>query len=521
MKKKNEDRTLSAATGGEKKKLFQGKNKENLPGTKKKHKKSRIIIAVILIFVVIIKIVSCATSSDSAAMVTTTSAVIGDLEETVSTSGKVVSEEKKVFFAPATGVKVQEVLAEAGDIVCPGDQLISFDMEQMEKRLREAALQQTKSNAQYQGALSDSSENQGKLGEATTNLDVLNKQIEDNKAYLKDLQSKLSKSQRDTSNSLSEESYNLNTRLSELQEELSKLGSVSDGDTNADRRREIEEEIRDVNSQIARNSYLQGIASSTDYVADMEEEIANVQERIADYEEYKARMESQKSGSEGQVMDSYDRQEYAADNELAKMSYEETEEEYYAAKKGIVAEFNGIVTECSAVEGATVTDGAQLLTLESIENVNVSFYASKYDIVKIEIGQKVDVTISDRTYQGEISKMNHMATSDESGTPMVGAQVHLLDPDENIILGLDAKLTIHTKETKNALLIPVEAVNADKSGDFLYVVENGIVVRKPIVCGISSDIYTEVVEGITEEDQIVLTSYGTIEEGMKVTAIPQ
>lgn len=520
MKKKNKDQTLSTAGEGTD---MQTEAKASA-GVKKKRKKGRIIIAGILILMVIIKVVSCAMAPDEGAIVTTTSAVVGDLQETVSTSGKVVSDEKKVFFAPASGVKVEEVLAEAGDIVKSGDLLISYDMEQMEKRLRQAALQQTKSNALYQGALSDSSENQGKLGEANTNLDVLNRQIEDNKAYLKDLQSKLNQSQRDTNNSLLEESYNLNARLSELQEQLSKLNSVSDGDGNGaddSKRQELEKEIRDINVQLSRNAYLQGISSSSDYVADMQEEIANVQERIADYEEYKARMESQKSGSEGQVMDSYDRQQYAADNELANLSYEEVEEEYYAAKKGVCAEFDGIVTECSAVEGATVADGVQLLTLESIENVNVSFYASKYDVVKLEIGQKVDVTISDNTYQGEISKINHMASADESGTPMVGAQVHLLNPDDNIILGLDAKMIIYTKETKDALLIPVEAVNADKNGDFLYVVENGIVVRKPIVCGISSDTYTEVVEGITEEDQIILTSYSTLEEGMKVTVLPQ
>ena len=70
------------------------------------------------------------------------------------------------------------------------------------------------------------------------------------------------------------------------------------------------------------------------------------------------------------------------------------------------------------------------------------------------------------------------------------------------------------------LLIPVEAINADKDGDFLYVVENGVVVKKSIVCGISTDTYSEVTEGITQEDQIILSSYATIEEGMAVTAVP-
>ena len=67
-----------------------------------------------------------------------------------------------------------------------------------------------------------------------------------------------------------------------------------------------------------------------------------------------------------------------------------------------------------------------------------------------------------------------MATLNASNTPMVGVEVHLTNPDDKIILGLDAKLTVHTDSAQNALLIPVEAINADKNGDFLYVFINAI-----------------------------------------------
>ena len=133
---------------------------------------------------------------------------------------------------------------------------------------------------------------------------------------------------------------------------------------------------------------------------------------------------------------------------------------------------------------------------------------------------KLEITISDHMYEGEVSKINRMATLNESNTPMVGVEIHITNPDDRIVLGLDAKLVIYTQKAEDVLLIPVEAINADKDGDFLYVVENGVVVKKSIVCGISTDTYSEVTEGITQEDQIILSSYATIEEGMAVTAVP-
>jgi len=467
---------------------------------RKKHKKMPIVIAVIVVIFIALRVVSGLGAGQAGVPVTTMSATRGDVQESINTSGVVVSEEVKVIFAPVSGT-LAEVNVAAGDAVKAGEMLVCYDMEKMEKALRQSALQLEKSVAGYDDALAQNSQNQAKLNEATINLGVLNQQIEDNKAYLKELQNNLSQNQRETSNALAEESFNLQERLA----------SLTPGT----------KEYNEVTSAISRNSYLQQVAGSSDYVVQMQKEIEDVQERIAGYEEYKARMESQKTSSETTVMNDYDRAQYDAEHELANLSYQETEEEYYIAKKGIIADFDGIVTECSAIPGAGVNSGMQLLTLEDSRNLKITFDASKYDIEKLELGQKADVVISGRSYEGTVSKINRMAVRNASNTPMVGVEIHLANADDYIILGMDAKLTVHTQKAENALLIPVEVINADKEGDFLYLAENGIVVKRYIVCGISSDTYTEVLEGLTEEDAIIVSAYADLEEGMAVTVLPQ
>lgn len=468
----------------------------------KKSKKTRVIIIVVVVIVLFLLLKGCS-GGEVTTMVTTAYAEKGELQESVSTSGTVQAENVKVIFAPASG-KLSAINVAAGDVVQKGDVLIAYDGILLESDFKQASLQQAKSDAGYNSAIADSADSQAKLKEANTNIAVLEQQIADNKAYLKKLQSQLGQSQRDTSNALAKEAYDLQKELEELQEE--------GGD---------EDRLREIQSDLARNGYLQQVAGSSDYVVKMEEEIANVQELIADYEEYKAEMESQKNSSETGVMDSYDKILNDADKELADIAYNEAQTAYNASKSGICAEFAGVVTEVSAVEGATVSEGVQLLTLESTEEVKVSISASKQDVAKLEIGQSAEVTISGNVYSGTVSKINRMATMNSSNTPMVGVEIHIDNPDDKIILGMDAKLTINTRSVQDALLIPVEAVNADRDGDFLYVVENGIVVRRPIVCGISNDTHTEILEGITEQDQIVLTYIGTMEEGMAVTVMPE
>lgn len=494
-------------------------NQENGGKAKKgkKRKKAPIIISIIVVVFLIFTAVSCSMSSDAGAYVTTTTATRGEIQESVSTSGTVSSERQEVIFAQVGG-KLAKVNVTAGDGIKKGETLISYDMETAEDMLKQASLQQNKSNAGYDAAMSDNSKNQAKLNEANTNLGVLEQQLTDWNAYLDDLEEELSEHQRVNGNALAEESYNLATRSEELQAELEALDKT---DKSYEKKAaKIKEELQEVSEDISYNQYKQQTVGTSDYVAEMQSEIARVQGEIAEFEKYKAEMESQKASSEGIVMDSYDKEQYAVDKELAAMSYEEAEADYNQAKKGVVAEFDGIVMECSAVEGSTVTEGMQLLTIASSQEVKVTFSASKHDVEKLEEGQKADVIVSGNTYEGTISKIDRMATLNASNTPMVGVEIHIENPDDKIILGLDARLEIYTDKAENALLIPVEAINADKEGDFLYVVENGVVVRKPIVCGISSDTQTEVLEGITEADQIIVSSLTGIEEGMAVVVMP-
>ena len=482
---------------------------------KKKRKKAPVIIAALVILVVVWRLASCALSGTATAVVTTTVPVRGDLQESISTSGVVESEVKKQYFAPVSGI-LGAVNAAAGDAVKKGDLLVSYDEEQLERSLKQASLQLTMNTSTYQSAMKDSAESSGRLREANTNLAVLNQQISDYEAYLESLQEKLEQNQRDTSTGLAEESYNLSARAASLEQEMKSLSP--DSPEYAEKYRQLQE----VTTAQSRNGYLQQIASSSssDYAVKMQKEINDVTRRLNECKEYKAEMETQKNTSENTVLDSYQKQKYEADREMANMTYQQAEEDYYTARQGLSAEFDGIVTECSAVEGATVTEGLKLLTLAASNEVKVSFSASKYDLEKLETGQKAQITTSGNIYEGEISKINRMAAVNASNTPMVGVEIHVTNPDDKIILGLDAKIQIFTHKAENALLVPVEAINADKEGDFLYVVENGVVVRKPVVCGISSDTHTQIKEGIDENAQIIVASYTTLEEGMPVATVP-
>ena len=75
-----------------------------------------------------------------------------------------------------------------------------------------------------------------------------------------------------------------------------------------------------------------------------------------------------------------------------------------------------------------------------------------------------------------MTRINRIATKNESGTPVVGAQLHIDNPDGNLYLGVEARVSVHLAKAENAVIVPVEAVNTGKEGSFCWVIgSEGIV----------------------------------------------
>lgn len=469
---------------------------------KKKKKIVKWIILIVLIVIIVLGFKACSGAGQNMmTMVETVTPEKGKLEDYVSITGLVESDEIKYYYSPVNG-KLSEVCVERGQIVKQGDKLISFDMEDMELYLEQARLQYVTGSSTYNGTLDNDKNALADLQEAKTNLAVLEQQIKDQKAYVKSLSKSLENMQKNTANSLTTQNYNLQKQLMELQK---------DPVANA-------EAIKQIQMDMQTNEYLAQIAGTSDEQEKLQEKLQEEQERLAGYEQYKAEMEAQKQQAEATALTSYQKENLSASEQLNLMGYEKAQKDYEVANQGITAAFDGIIMDLTVMEGMPVAENMQLMTLASTDKVKVTIGLGKFDLAKLKVGQTAEIEIFDNVYTGKVTKIDKMATAGSNGFYQVGAEVVIDNPDDKIVLGLDAKVKILTASVENVLLLPVEAMNADKQGDFVYVVENGMAVRRDVVSGISSTEFIEIKEGISENDKVILSSLvGTIEEGMVVT----
>ena len=72
------------------------------------------------------------------------------------------------------------------------------------------------------------------------------------------------------------------------------------------------------------------------------------------------------------------------------------------------------------------------------------------------------------------------------------------------------------QKSENTLVIPIAAINTDQSGDFCFVVRDGILERHDVVAGLSSEDSIEILEGLEEGDIVLTDTSMELMEGMQI-----
>ena len=494
------------------------KNVQNAEGGKKIHrrkkKKLKIIIPVIVVLIVVVVIKSFSGKGSTTIPVYTDKVSMGDIDTELNVSGKVVAEESVTFFAPAEA-KVEEIEVEKGDVVKAGDVLLCFDEEAVAYAKQKSDLEQKISSADYSSNVQYNEEQKTKLAEAEAEIAQCEAVIDSYEQYIEDLTNSITDLTALKKSDLYAKIYKVEKEMNNYDLAIQTPTKDTDVEMLMGKKVEKQNELNKLQNELSLLS---------DYKTDYgwEDMLTQAKKILADYEERLSEAKSVKAGAESAVVNGNKLEGYALNKEKTKLEGQDAERKYKAVLNGIVADFNGVISDLNVVKGATVQEGTQLMVLESIDNVCVEFQASKYALETLVIGQPAEIIISGKSYTGTVSKINHIAEQNTSGTATVAARIHIDNPDENIFLGLDAKLKILTASEKDVLQAPVEAVNVDSQGEFCYLIENGILTKKYIKTGISSEAYIQILDGLSENQEIVTTSvYGMgLDEGMAVTGMP-
>ena len=535
-------------------------------------------------------------------------AVRDNVQQTVETSGTVVSEEQKTYFSPVNA-KIDVADVKEGETVKAGTKLVEFDQKDLEREEKKAELNVKSGKLDMQNTLNKSAEAVQKQQNAQGNAATLKQQVAAQEDYIANIKARISqantnaqaaaaqaaaqkeadaiaaqaaqaeaaqkayaaaqkKYQNETLpayqtqlNTLADEMNQAQTTYNQAETDYQmafQTWSSEQSDENA-AALDVAESARNdaqIAYQNAKSAYedyktqkptaptmndVNGGSSSEGSAADsifsdssqasdsgsdttvtadtsaLEAELEKASNTLA---ELQSRLSSQQAVAESDpsAVTAEEKEKMEITNNLSELDQMSAQELVEAAKKGIKADFNGVITKVSVVEGATTALGTELFTLQNTDKVDVNVNVSKYDYDKLKEGQSAEITLAGKTYEGEVTSISHIATQNEKGASLISADVRIKNPDEDIFLGVDAKVTIHAEEADDVVVLPAEVVNIGKTGSFCYVIENGVITKKDITTGISSDEYIEVLDGIQEGDEVI-RDLGSLEEGMQAEPV--
>lgn len=132
-------------------------------------------------------VVSNISKANAKPVVYTSSVTKGDIEQTINTSGSVISGEVRTYFAPVS-IQIGTINVNAGEIVGKGQPVLTYDETDLANEKRTAELKLQANEGSYKSSIQKNNESLGDLGEANVNLSVLEQQITDIDNHIKDLQ---------------------------------------------------------------------------------------------------------------------------------------------------------------------------------------------------------------------------------------------------------------------------------------------------------------------------------------------
>ena len=147
------------------------------------------------------------------------------------------------------------------------------------------------------------------------------------------------------------------------------------------------------------------------------------------------------------------------------------------------------------------------------------------DIGQIQVGQTATFTVDtymDKTFTARVSKISQTDTSNTwnttgtssttSSSSSSGSVIYYYvtldvdDPNDELRIGMTARVDINTSEKENAMVVPIAALKTNDKGSYVLRVNSaGHTEQVPVTTGIYSDEFVEILSGLDVGDKISIT----------------
>src|SRR5678816_855560 len=170
------------------------------------------------------------------------------------------------------------------------------------------------------------------------------------------------------------------------------------------------------------------------------------------------------------------------------------------AKTEIKAPFSGVIGLRVVSVGDYVKEGADMVNLESIDPLKVDFRVPETYMRQVQPGQTLTVTLDalpGRKFDGKVLAVNPLI--DAAGRSVVIRAI-VRNADTSLRPGMFTRVSLITRDEKDALVIPEQAIVPQGEEQFVFRIVDGKAARVKVDIGQRRDGKVEVLKGLDVND---------------------
>ena len=182
----------------------------------------------------------------------------------------------------------------------------------------------------------------------------------------------------------------------------------------------------------------------------------------------------------------------------------------------ILSPMNGGITKRFVDPGTMVKDTTPILTLMDLGEMKMMVNVIEKEFIHLQKGQAVKITVTafpERVFTGRIQIITP-ALELQSRT----AEIQISIPNPGLVLkpGMFGRAEVLLRSNPQAVLIPIQSLVNESGIDFVYVLRESQVSRRPIRKGAVRDTVVEILQGLTPGEQVVTAGHYALKDGIQV-----
>jgi RND family efflux transporter MFP subunit len=182
----------------------------------------------------------------------------------------------------------------------------------------------------------------------------------------------------------------------------------------------------------------------------------------------------------------------------------------------ITSPVNGVIARRAVDPGASVGQNAPVVDVVDISRVRLVANVVEKDLKQLQTGDTTRVQVDaypGETFTGRIARVSPVL---DPATRTAPIEIEIPNPDFRLKPGMYARVSITTDTTKDALVVPSDAL-ADLGGRRgVFQILNDTAVFRTVQVGSEQQKFVEILSGVTEGDQVITTGARALRDGDRV-----